>query len=122
MIALFAISVGSLPAVIRSHCRALSSTVMSSGFATYVGLLSSGRRRRLAADAELAHQGQHVGLEPRRDDLAAAELAEGDLAELDGLPGGGDPEQLALVRTGLVEAADDEVVLRDDVLDGHVEV
>ncbi len=76
----------------------------------------------LAADAELAHQGEHVGLEPRGHDLPAGELADRHLAEVDALPRRGDPEQLALVRSGLAEAAHDQILLGHHVFDGHVEV
>src|SRR5262249_11284192 len=121
-------SVASSAVTIRSHWFALSSTVMSSGFAMAPLFVwrSSGsgwdRSRLVVADAELAHQAEHVGLEPGRDDLAAGDPAERHLAEVDPSSGRLDPEQLAFVRAGLAEAAHDQVAFGDRVLDGHVEV
>src|SRR5580765_4739989 len=102
MIALFAISVASSAVTIRSHWFALSSSVMSSGLAMAFSLLvssvGSGGRWLLLADAELAHQGEHVRLEPARDDLPARDPAERDLAEVDASVRCGNAEQLTSVR------------------------
>src|SRR6266545_459733 len=102
MIALFAISTGSVEAKIRSNWFALSSTVMSSGFAMWLAPLDlgSGVGSNLTSAGEhagLLEQRQRVGGHPALDDAAV-----------------GDPDEVA-VRAGDERVGRGLVALGDHV-------